>query len=142
MDGRARWRLNGDPKRNSLRLLPLGPDRVGEGVAHRQSPPPISRALPRDARQARRVGNPRRAWGVCIERRLTMEANMGLIVLKVVNQRRRWAVMHNEVILASFDTKEEAECSALAIARHRPQRDVAQLDLVLKDGGRSEIRIY
>ena len=29
-------RLDGDPHRNSLRLLPSGPDRVGEGYVHRQ----------------------------------------------------------------------------------------------------------
>ena len=33
-------RLDNDPGRNSLRLLPSGPDRVGEGPVHRQPPEP------------------------------------------------------------------------------------------------------
>ena len=36
--GAAGWRLDGDPERNSLRLLPSGPDRVGEDSARRQPP--------------------------------------------------------------------------------------------------------
>ena len=36
--------LDGDPQRNSLRLLPSGPDRVGEDYARRQPPSLISRA--------------------------------------------------------------------------------------------------
>ena len=43
------WRLDGDPKRNSLRLLPSGPDRVGEGSARRQPPLRISLGGPDSA---------------------------------------------------------------------------------------------
>jgi len=32
------WRPNGDPERNSLWLLPSGPDQVGEASARRRSP--------------------------------------------------------------------------------------------------------
>ena len=38
-----RWRPADDPEQTSLRLLPSGPDRVGEASAHRRSPRPISR---------------------------------------------------------------------------------------------------
>ncbi len=41
------------PEANSLRLLPSGPDRVGEGYARRQSPSPISPAPPSEARAVR-----------------------------------------------------------------------------------------
>src|SRR6201999_1875921 len=51
--GSKRWRLDGDPQRNSLRLLPSGPDRGGEDYARRQPPPPISGA---GAGEARRSG--------------------------------------------------------------------------------------
>ncbi len=37
------WRPADDPEQISLRLLPSGPDRVGEASAHRRSPSPISR---------------------------------------------------------------------------------------------------
>src|SRR5215472_5131708 len=40
----AGWRPADDPEKISLRLLPSGPDRVGEASAHRRSPRPISRA--------------------------------------------------------------------------------------------------
>ena len=41
---RIGWRPNDDPERNSLWLLPSGPDQVGEASARRRSPPPISRS--------------------------------------------------------------------------------------------------
>ena len=61
--GRAQWqggRLDRDPGRNSLRLLPSGPDRVGEGPVRRQPPAPLYQVPPRRA-QARvaRVTRPR-----------------------------------------------------------------------------------
>ena len=53
------WRLDSDPKRNSLRLLPSGPDRVGEGSARRQPPRPIS--LPGRSSATRRRETPQSA---------------------------------------------------------------------------------
>ena len=55
-------RLNSDPARNSLRLLPSGPDRVGEGPARRQPPEEtISAPAPRVASASRvHVATPRR----------------------------------------------------------------------------------
>src|SRR3954464_11270529 len=49
-----RWRPADDPERNSLWLLPLGPDQVGEDSARRRSPRPISRLTGRDASRKRR----------------------------------------------------------------------------------------
>jgi hypothetical protein len=67
---------------------------------------------------------------------------MALIVLKVVRSLGRWAVIHNGVALASFATRVEAERSALAVAKHHPAQDSAELDLTFDDGRPSEIRIF
>ena len=67
---------------------------------------------------------------------------MALIVLKVVPKLNRWALVHNDVTMASFATKAEAERSALAVAKHHPQRDAVELDLIRSDGEHSEIRVF
>jgi hypothetical protein len=70
------------------------------------------------------------------------EAVMALIVLKVVPHLNRWALVHNEVTMASFATKAEAERTALAIAKHHPRRDAVELDFTRNDGEPSEIRVF
>jgi hypothetical protein len=67
---------------------------------------------------------------------------MSVIVLKVVPKLNRWIVKHNDMTLASFATKPEAERCALAVAKHHPPRDMAQLDLTQPDGGVSGIRVF
>ena len=42
IQSQKRWRPNSDPKRNSLWLLPSGPDQIGEDYVHRRSPSSIS----------------------------------------------------------------------------------------------------
>ena len=61
-DRKVSWRLDADPQRNSLRLLPSGPDRVGEGYARRQSPSPISLDRAPVARDPRRVRAQSDGW--------------------------------------------------------------------------------
>jgi hypothetical protein len=67
---------------------------------------------------------------------------MSQIVFKVLPERNRWSVLHNDMPLATFDTRTEAERAALAIAARHPKRDTAKLDLLSEDGLISEIRIY
>jgi hypothetical protein len=67
---------------------------------------------------------------------------MSVIVLKVVKSLGRWAVMHNDVPVASFDTQEEAERTALAIAKRHPARAAGQVDLPTESGGVSAIHIF
>jgi hypothetical protein len=63
-------------------------------------------------------------------------------VLKVEKSLNRWAVVHNDVPVASFDTKAEAERSALAIAARHPPRKSSHIDLQGENGGVSAIHIF
>jgi hypothetical protein len=67
---------------------------------------------------------------------------MSLIVFKVAKSMNRWAVLHNEQPLATFDTQAEAERTALALATHHPKRDTAELDLPSPTGQTGEIRVF
>jgi len=49
------------PERDPLRLLPSGPDRVGEASTRRRSPPPISLLAPSGARRSGGAPPPTRA---------------------------------------------------------------------------------
>ena len=67
---------------------------------------------------------------------------MNEIVLKVTPSLSRWAVVHGDLALATFDTRQEAEAAALALARARPRASTAALDLVDADGAVSAIKIF
>lgn len=67
---------------------------------------------------------------------------MSLIVFKVARSLDRWAVLHHDQPLATYDTQAEAERAALALATHHPARDSAEVSLPAPDGGRSGIRIF
>src|SRR5687767_12461534 len=54
----AGGRLANDPRRNSLRLLPSGPDRVGESLVRRQ-PPKVLYQAGGGREQGRKPKNPR-----------------------------------------------------------------------------------
>jgi hypothetical protein len=67
---------------------------------------------------------------------------MALIVFKVLPRLNKWSVVHNDVPLATFATRPEAERAALAVASHHPKRDTAELAVIREDGLLSEIRIF
>ncbi len=67
---------------------------------------------------------------------------MSQIVFKVLPELNRWSVLHNDLPLATFATRTEAERAALAIAARHPKRDTAKLDILREDGLLSEIRIF
>jgi hypothetical protein len=71
-----------------------------------------------------------------------VELLMSQIVFKVLPERNRWAVLHNDLAVATFATRPEAERAALAIAARHPKRDTAKLDMLGDDGLISEIRIF
>ena len=67
---------------------------------------------------------------------------MSLISFKVTPWLDQWSVIHNDVILATFATRPEAERAALAVAARHVRGDIAELDVVREDGVLSEIRIF
>jgi hypothetical protein len=67
---------------------------------------------------------------------------MSVIVLKVKHSLDRWAVVHRDVTVATFATRDEAEKAALALAIHHPKQDTAELDLPSEDGHPSAIKIF
>jgi hypothetical protein len=67
---------------------------------------------------------------------------MSLIVLKVAQSLNRWAVIHNQVALATFATRAEADHAALAIAVHHPKRDAVEVDFEPNGDLPREIRIF
>ncbi len=67
---------------------------------------------------------------------------MSVIVLKVAKDWTRWAVFHEDQPIARFDTQEEAERAALALAIHHPKRDVADVELPNRDGDQGRIKVY
>ena len=64
---------------------------------------------------------------------------MALIILKVKPHLNRWDVVHNDVTLASCDTREAAEVSALAVAKQVPAGSTAEIDLIRADGSLEEM---
>ena len=67
---------------------------------------------------------------------------MSLIVFRVGVSLGRWAVLHNDRPLATFDTEEEAAKAALALATHHAPQDTAEVDLPAGGGVTSEIRVF
>ncbi len=67
---------------------------------------------------------------------------MNEITFKVAQSLSRWAVLHGDVALATYDTRGEAERAALALARARPSACTAELDLVGEDGRIRPIKIF
>jgi hypothetical protein len=67
---------------------------------------------------------------------------MSMIVLKVKSSLRRWAVLHKDVTVATFATRDEAEKAALAVATHHPPRDTAELDVEREDGRLSAMKVF
>jgi hypothetical protein len=67
---------------------------------------------------------------------------MSLIVFEIRPRRRKWDIVHNEVTLATFETREAAERSALAVAARHPPRASAEIDFTREDGSLSALRIF
>ena len=64
-----------------------------------------------------------------------------MITFKVGQVWNRWAVLHHEQPLATYETREEAERAALALATHHPKRVDAEVDLTAGDL-RSGIHVF
>ena len=67
---------------------------------------------------------------------------MSLIVYQVAQAWDRWAVLHHDQPLATFDSREEAERAALALATHHPKSATAEVDLPHEGLGQSAIRVF
>jgi hypothetical protein len=67
---------------------------------------------------------------------------MSTIVLEVKPSLNRWAIVHNDVALATFATKSEAQAAAIAVAVRHPPNKSADLDLPGPEGALSRIRIF
>lgn len=61
---------------------------------------------------------------------------------KVAQVRNGWALSHNGMTMATFDTKEEAERAALAIAVKHPANRTAKVDLEADDQPTSTVLVF
>jgi hypothetical protein len=62
---------------------------------------------------------------------------MSTKILEIAPSLGKWALFHNQVALATFDTEDDAERAAQAIARTQPAGDDAEihvLDEVIEEG--------
>jgi hydrogenase maturation factor len=52
---------------------------------------------------------------------------MSTKILEIAPSLGKWALLHNQVALATFDTEDAAERAAQAIARTQPAGDTAEI---------------
>jgi hydrogenase maturation factor len=55
---------------------------------------------------------------------------MSTKILEIAPSLGKWALLHNHVALATFDTEDAAESAAKAIARTQPIGDDAQIHVL------------
>ncbi len=58
---------------------------------------------------------------------------MGTKILEIAPSLGKWALFHNQVALATFDTEDAAERAAQAIARTQPAGDDAEIRVIEED---------
>ena len=67
---------------------------------------------------------------------------MSPLAFQVAPIRNGWALRHNGQAMATFDTKEEAERAALAVAVRHPANRTAKVDVESEDQPASTVIIY
>ncbi len=58
---------------------------------------------------------------------------MSTKILEIAPSLGKWALFHNQVALATFDTEDAAERAAQAIARTQPKGDDAEIHVLDDD---------
>jgi hydrogenase maturation factor len=58
---------------------------------------------------------------------------MGTKILEIAPSLGKWALLHNHVALATFDTEDAAERAAQAIARTQPAGDDGEIRVIEED---------
>jgi hypothetical protein len=58
---------------------------------------------------------------------------MSTKILEIAPSLGRWALLHNHVALATFDTEDAAERAANAIARTQPAGDDAEIHVLTEE---------